>query len=306
MKVLVIGHLGQVGWEVHRCLHLASDVVGVDRAEIDLADPKAVGTLVREISPSLIVNCAAYTAVDRAETEAALAQAINADSVAAIGAAAKAIDAGVIHFSTDYVFPGDASRPYKEDDPVGPLSVYGKTKLAGELALESSGCRYWTFRTSWVYSSRGRNFVHAIIQRAKEHGSLRVVDDQHGAPTWARSLAMAVATLTLSRLQGGDNLRQLMDETKGLYHLTADGVTTWYGFAAFMMGRLQPSLGRPISVLPIKTREFQTAAIRPASSALSNERFANAFSFRLPHWEIGASLCAAEFSECLRAPTGPH
>jgi len=293
-RALVVGGEGQVGWEMQRVLHPFMQLVVPSPGELDLAQPRAAGQAVRALAPDVILNCAAYTAVDRAEQEAALAQAINADAVHEMGRAAAALGVPIVHFSTDYVFPGDGRAPYREDDPVGPLSAYGRTKLAGELALAASGAAYWTFRTSWVYAARGRNFVKAIVARAQEAGSLRVVSDQRGSPTWARTLAEVIGGLLVVPLRGGRPLAEAVGATAGVYHLTSRGETSWYEFACFVVDQLAPRLNRPVTVTPIATHEFQTVAVRPAYSVLDTTRLRDTFGVALPHWQDAAHLCLAD------------
>lgn len=293
-RVLITGARGQVGWEVARVLHPFFELVMPDRHELDLDRPGDVGAVVARFAPDLIVNCAAYTAVDRAEQEQDAARRINADSVAEMARVARDLGAPVVHFSTDYVFPGNASSPYCESDEIGPLSVYGHTKRMGEVALADSGAAYWLFRTSWVYAARGRNFVKAIAARAKDTGQLRVVDDQRGSPTWARTLAEVVGAIVGPRAGSRAKLVRHAGDTGGIYHLTSRGETTWYDFACFVTERLQPSLGRPVELTPIRTAAFPTAASRPAYSVLDTAKFQAKFGIALPHWKAAASLCLEE------------
>ncbi len=294
MRALITGARGQVGWEVARALHPFFELVTPDRDELDLDQPGEVGAVVARFAPDLIVNCAAYTAVDRAEQDQDAARRVNADSVAELARAARILGAPLVHFSTDYVFPGNASSPYRESDATGPLSAYGRTKLAGELALAESGAAYWVFRTSWVYAARGRNFVKAILARARDAGQLRVVDDQKGSPTWARTLAEVVGAIVVPHAGSRADLTRHAHHTGGIYHLTSRGEATWYEFACFVIERLQASIGRPVEVTPVSTAEFPTAAKRPSYSVLDTAKLRNAFGIALPHWKAAASLCLEE------------
>jgi len=294
MRVLVTGVGGQLGWELVRSLHAFADVIPASRNLLDLARPDTINGVVRELRPDLIINAAAHTAVDRAETERELAFRINADAVGELGRVAHAIGVPVIHFSTDYVFNGHAERPWRESDATGPLSVYGASKLAGEQALAASGATHWIFRTSWVYSARGRNFVKAILARAATQNELRVVADQRGTPTWARSLADIVTSLLQPGLRDAHALARRIDETAGLYHLTSAGETTWHGFAEFIAAALARRSVRVVPVQPVGTADFPTAATRPAYSVLDCGRFRASFDLDLPDWRVGAALCLDE------------
>jgi dTDP-4-dehydrorhamnose reductase len=262
---------------------------------MDLDRPETLAAVVAAASPDLIVNCAAYTAVDRAERDEAGARRVNSDAVAEIGRAARRLGAPVVHFSTDYVFPGDAAVPYRESDPTGPLSVYGRTKLLGERALAGSNAAHWIFRTSWVYAARGRNFVNAIVVRARDTGQLRIVDDQHGSPTWARTLAEVVGAVVAPHAGSRATLARQAEATGGVYHLTSRGETTWYGFARFVLERLQHGLGRPVEITPVTTAEFATAARRPSYSVLDTAKLRSTFGIALPSWQSAAALFLDEF-----------
>jgi len=277
--ILVTGALGQVGAELVPLLAPLGRVVAVDRAGLDLASPDAIVAKMREIAPAIVVNAAAYTAVDRAERERDLAFAVNATAPGVIAEEAKRLGALVVHYSTDYVFDGSATQPYAEDAPTGPLSVYGESKLAGERAVRASGADALVFRTSWVYGLSGANFLLTIRRLAAEREELRIVDDQTGVPNWSRAIARATARVLA---QGRDALR----ERCGLYHLSSRGSTTWHGFARAILG----DAPRP-RLVPIATREYPTPARRPAYGVLATDKFERAFGFALPEWREALSEC---------------
>lgn len=286
MRILVTGTSGQVGRDLLTTLAPLGEVVGVDRARMDLADPEAITALVRSVAPGLIFNPAAYTAVDRAETEIDAATRVNSVAPGVLAAEAARLGAWLVHYSTDYVFDGRADRPYTEDDPTNPVSVYGRTKLDGERAIAASGCRHLILRTSWVYSLRGRNFLTTMYRLARERDELRVVDDQRGAPTTSAALADAGATLARALAAGGT-------PPSGVYHMSCGGEVSWCGFARAIVDRL-PQLARALgdappdrrpAVTPIRTEDYPTPAARPRNSVLDNGRLERTFGLRLPHWE---------------------
>ena len=277
--ILLTGASGQVGFELARTLTPHGDVVACDRARLDLADPDAIAALVRATRPQLIVNAAAYTAVDRAQSEPALAQAINATAPGILAEEARRIGATLIHFSTDYVFDGAATTPYDEQAPTRPLGVYGQTKLAGEKAIAAAGATSLIFRTSWVYGLRGGNFLLTMRRLAAERDELRIVADQIGVPNWSRTLADAIATLV------GRGVPALAEHA-GVYHLSATGHTSWYEFARAIIG----DVARP-HVVPITTAEYPTPAPRPAYSVLSTTKFERSFGFALPPWGDSLARC---------------
>jgi dTDP-4-dehydrorhamnose reductase len=277
--ILVTGAAGQLGAELVSALAPHGRVVATTHADLDLADRDTIVARVRAIEPALIVNAGAYTAVDAAEREAALADAVNGLAPGVLAEEAKRIGAVLIHYSTDYVFDGNATTPYDEDAPVNPLSVYGRTKLAGERAVAASGADALVLRTSWVYSKRGRNFLTTMRRLARERPELRVVDDQTGAPNWARELARATARIVA-------NGRHFVGERRGLYHLTARGATTWYGFARAILADVPD-----VRVVPITTSEYPTPAQRPRWSVLGTARFERTFGFALPDWQASLAEC---------------
>ena len=296
--ILLTGRTGQVGSELLRLLPEIGEVVAPDRHELDLLNPDSIGRAVREIRPELIVNAAAFTAVDAAETQEAQAHAINANAPGVLAEEAKKIGAAVVHYSTDYVFDGSKRTPYEEADSGAPINLYGKTKLAGEQAVVAAGVPHLIFRTAWVYSTRGRNFLRAILRLATEKEELRVVRDQFGAPTWSRAIAEAtVKILAQLTSQDGSAANSLL-RVSGIYHLTAAGETTWYDFARAILEEafhLSPAVewfeeatrGRPLitrRIIPITTAEYPTPAARPAFSVLSNSHLIRTFGVELPHW----------------------
>jgi dTDP-4-dehydrorhamnose reductase len=279
VKILLTGRDGQVGWELARLLPALGEVAAFTRAELDLAKPDTIVDRVRAVKPDVIVNAAAYTAVDKAETDKEQATLVNAAGPGFLAAEAQARGALLIHYSTDYVFDGTKTSPYVETDPTNPLSVYGQSKLAGERAIQAIGVRHLILRTSWVYASRGRNFLLTMLKLGRERPSLRVVDDQRGAPTWARDIAAATVELLKRR-----------SPESGVYHMTAGGATTWCGFAR----EIFRVAGIETPVEPITTAEYPTPAKRPANSMLSNEKMKNTFRVSLPDWGESVERCLAE------------
>jgi dTDP-4-dehydrorhamnose reductase len=268
LKILLTGRSGQVGWELERSLAPLGQVTASDLATLDLADADATRRAVRAAKPDMIVNAAAYTAVDKAESERDAAFAVNATAPGVLAEESKRAGALLVHYSTDYVFDGTKQAPYAEDDPPNPLNVYGASKLAGERAIVASGCRHLILRTSWVYGPRGSNFMLTMLRLARERPELQVVDDQIGAPT--SSLAIARATAQLLRRGAG-----------GLYHLTAAGAVTWCGFARAILARA----GIATPVRAIRTEDYPTPAKRPRNSRLDCSRLRADFGLSLAPWE---------------------
>ena len=287
-KILVTGRDGQVGYELQHALTAHGEVVAVNRSEMDLTSAESMRACIRSVQPDLIVNAAAYTAVDKAESEPELAQQVNADAVAIIAQEAKRVGAAVIHYSTDYVFDGNKTAPYVEDDATNPLNVYGRTKLAGERALADAEIPYLVLRTSWVYGARGKNFLRTILKLAAEMPELRMVADQFGAPTWSRDIATATAAIATRWLPGN------MKDHSGVYHLTGGGETTWHGFAAEAIRMRRELLSVQnmnfAHLTAIATSEYPTPAARPKNSRLDCSKLARVFDTRLPEWR--ASLAA--------------
>jgi dTDP-4-dehydrorhamnose reductase len=296
-RILLTGKNGQIGSELLRLLPGIGEVVAPDRHELDLADPEKIRTVLRKIRPRLIVNTAAYTKVDAAESDEAGAHAINADAPAVLAEEAKKLGAAIVHYSTDYVFDGRKVTPYEEVDSASPISVYGRTKLAGEQAIRRSGVPHIILRTAWVYATRGRNFLLTILRLATEKEELRIVRDQIGAPTWSLEIA-AATTKILAQVMERSSATSAFSEVSGTYHLTAAGETTWYDFARAIVEEASytsqsipwfaaATCGRPLAtrnIIPITTEEYRTAAARPAYSVLSNSLLMQTFGVQMQDW----------------------
>jgi dTDP-4-dehydrorhamnose reductase len=290
-RILLIGSDGQVGWELRRTLAPVGQVIAASLERdtgpsVDLADAASVRRIFNEVRPDAVVNAAAYTAVDKAETERELAQAINADALHLIGELAKDARIPVVHYSTDFVFSGRTDRPYREDDEPAPLSVYGQTKLDGERALLDSGADALVLRTAWLYGVRGSNFLLTMLNLFRERTELRIVDDQIGTLTWSRMLA-EVTALVLHRVFVGE-----LDIARigGLYHVTSAGATSWFGFAE----AIREATGNGCQLLPIPTSEYPAPAHRPAYSVLDTGKFRQTFGLTLPDWRQSLALCLAD------------
>ncbi len=284
-RILLTGGQGQVGWELRRTLMTLGEVVAPDRKTLDLADPDSIRRAVQDIRPTLIVNAAAYTAVDRAEEERDLAMRVNGITPGILAEEAGRSGAAIVHYSTDYVFDGTRDAPYTESDGPNPLNVYGRTKLAGERAIQQAGVPHLILRTSWVYGGRGRNFLLTIRKLAQEREELRVVSDQIGAPTWSRLIA---ETTTQMLTVAGETW--VHPQRGGVYHLAAGGETSWYGFAKIIL----ESVNSKTRLTAISSSEYPTAAARPLNSRLSTGRLARDFGLEMPGWETGFSLCMEE------------
>ena len=291
MKLLVTGATGQVGWELARSLMPLGEVFALDRSRCDLSRPETLAALVAELAPDVIVNAAAYTAVDKAESEEVLATTINGIAVGELARAAKAAGALLVHYSTDYVFDGTKPGPYTEDDPVAPLNAYGRSKLAGEVAIRESGCDHLILRTTWVFSARGGNFMRTMLRLGAEREQLRVVADQHGAPTWARNIADATSHI-VARAQ-----HERRDGTfaSGIFNLASAGETNWHGFAEAIFAAARNSLPelalKVVSVEPIPASAYPTPAARPPNSRLAADRLAARFGIAMPHWQDALRRC---------------
>jgi len=285
VKILLTGKRGQVGWELAHALAPLGEVIAIDREDLDLAVPDRIASVVRSVRPEVLINAAAYTAVDRAESEPEAAHALNAAAVAVLAEEAKRVRALFVHYSTDYVFDGTKEAPYIEEDLPNPLNAYGRSKLAGERAIHDIGGAHLILRTSWVYSARGTNFLLTIRRLLQEKKELRVVSDQIGAPTSARGLAEATAELL--RRHGATTL----GDARGIYHATAAGSTSWHGFAK-EIARLE-RLDSPGRIVPIASSEYPTPAPRPGNSRLSNEKLLRRFGLALPRWEACLEACHA-------------
>lgn len=288
--ILLTGINGQVGFELERSLQGLGDVVALDRSRLDLADLDQVREVVRAVRPALIVNPAAYTAVDNAETDVVGATRLNTEAPAVLAEEAKRLGAALIHYSTDYVFAGTKDTPYVEDDPVDPQNVYGKTKLEGEQAIAATGCAHLIFRTSWVYGARGKNFVLTMLRLGASRPELGVVADQVGAPTWSSTIATLTADVVAQAIGAGDaGWDEWWRTHSGVYHLTASGSTSWHGFAEAIF-RLSNLENKPL-VKPIPASAYPTPARRPTNSRMSNDKLEAHFGLRAPDWEEALKLC---------------
>jgi dTDP-4-dehydrorhamnose reductase len=294
LKILLLGKNGQVGWELQRSLAPLGEVLALDRHSTphggDLSQPERLAQTVLDWRPDVIVNAAAHTAVDKAESEPELARCLNATAPAALAQAAAQIGALLVHYSTDYVFNGQGDQPWQEGDSTGPLSVYGQTKREGELAIVASGCAHLIFRTSWVYAARGGNFAKTMLRLAAERERLTVIDDQFGAPTGAD----LIADVTAHAIRA--SLRQ--PALGGLYHLVAGGQTTWHGYASHVIAqarRIQPGLALKVSeIAPVPTSAFPTPAKRPLNSRLATHKLQDTFGLVLSPWQQGVNRMLAE------------
>ncbi len=294
MKILLLGANGQVGWELRRSLISLGELVACDRTTADLEQQDNLAHLVKSLAPDIIVNAAAYTAVDRAETEVDKANLINAKAVGLLAKLAAESGAWLVHYSTDYVFNGAGQKAYKETDATSPLNIYGASKLAGEQAIVESGCQHLIFRTSWVYGAHGHNFVKTILRLGQERDELKIVGDQIGAPTGAELIA-DVTALALYRI--------MLDSSKasslsGIYHLTASGETSWHGYAQYILN-LAAEKGVKLKVLSeqvtsITTAEYPVPAKRPMNSRLDLEKIQTIFGVSLPHWQVGVGRVLSE------------
>jgi dTDP-4-dehydrorhamnose reductase len=295
MKILLLGKNGQVGWELQRALAPLGDVVALDfdspgPLSADFTKPDSLTQTVRAVAPQIIVNAAAHTAVDKAESEPELARTINAAAPGVLAREAAACGAWLMHYSTDYVFDGSGTRPWVEDASTGPLSVYGKTKLEGEQLIRASACRHLIFRTSWVYAARGGNFAKTMLKLAKERDRLTVIDDQIGAPTGADLLADLSAHALRTALA--------RPEVSGTYHAVAQGETSWYGYARHVIGFARAA-GQPIKVAQeaieaVPTSAFPTPAKRPCNSRLDTRKLQQTFGLALPSWQSGVERLLTE------------
>jgi len=286
-RILITGKTGQVGYELERSLQGLGEIVAVDRSQMDLADLDQVRDVIRRVKPTLIVNPAAYTAVDKAESEPALALRINGEAPGVMAEEAKRLGAAMIHYSTDYVFDGTKDGAYVESDPTCPVNVYGSSKLAGEQVIQAAGIPHLILRTSWVYSTHGKNFLLTMRRLAQEREELGIVSDQFGAPTWSRTIADTTAHIVAQSLAAADP-QQWWKERSGLYHLTAQGRTTWFGFTEEIMAHA--SVQKKPRLKPILAQDYPVPARRPTNSVLSSQRLINTFC-GLPQWKDALALC---------------
>lgn len=288
-RVLILGAHGQLGKELQAAFCDAGEIIAFDRAACDLSNPSGIRAAIRETRPGVILNAAAYTAVDRAESEPDLAMRINGEAPGIIAEEAKKIGALLVHYSTDYVFDGSKREPWVEDDPVRPLNVYGATKLAGERNIHNLGGRFLIFRTSWVFAPHGNNFLRTMLRLGQERPELKIVNDQNGAPTSALALAQATRQVINSLADRSP------EDLNGIYHITCSGETTWAGFAQAIFARAHAGKSWA-TVIGIPSSAYPTAAMRPANSVLSNRKLKAAFDVKLPSWEeaLGKTLRTLE------------
>jgi dTDP-4-dehydrorhamnose reductase len=294
MRILLTGKNGQVGYELERSLQGLGQVIALDRSQMDLANLSQVRSVIQSIKPDMIINSAAYTAVDKAESEPVIARTINAEAPGVMAQEAAKLGAVMIHYSTDYVFDGSKNGAYLETDATGPMSVYGASKLAGEQAVIASGAMHLILRSSWVYGMRGKNFLLTMLRLAQERDQLRIVADQRGAPTWCRTIAdvsaHVVAQAHLTRQARFD--LDWWRERSGVYHLACQGETTWFGFTQAILERAQAGhlLDKTCELTPIAAVDYPTPAKRPANSVLSCDKFMRTFC-GLPQWDAALRLC---------------
>jgi len=284
MKILLTGKTGQVGGELNNILQDIGELVSVEREHLDLSKITSIEPAILDIQPDIIINAAAYTAVDKAEEESELAMTVNGIAPGVLAKAAKKIESSLIHYSTDYVFDGRSDSPYHEEDITYPLSIYGKSKLAGEKNIAEAGIPYLILRTSWVYSLQGKSFLRTIKKLAEEKDTLRIVDDQIGAPTWAHSIALATRKILKQYLRDGSD-----PSLSGIFHLTCKGRSSWYDFAKEILNI--SSASQNTQLLPIPTSEYPTPATRPLYSLLSNDKLEKTFGFKMPHWHDSLKDC---------------
>lgn len=291
-EILVLGRQGQIAWELQVALATLGNVTMLGSQELDLTNPDRIGDKIRQIQPDIIVNAAAYTAVDKAETEPELCMSLNATAPRLLAELALESQALLVHYSTDYVFDGTKTSPYLETDLTNPLGVYGASKLAGEQAIIQVDCPHLILRTTWVYGDRGKNFLLTILRLAAERSELKIVSDQIGAPTWSRSIAIATSQI----------LAQCLDDRslRGLYHLSAAGQTSWHGFAGEIVRQVRDLYPRHLkieNILPISTSEYPTPAQRPANSVLDNSKVLADFGVQLPDWNLSLGQLLARWEQ---------
>jgi dTDP-4-dehydrorhamnose reductase len=298
MRLLVTGANGQVGWELSRSLMPLGEVVALDHRQCDFSRPESLPSLIRSIKPDVVVNAAAYTAVDKAEHEEKLAMTVNGTAVGVIAEESRKAGILLVHYSTDYVFDGAKETPYTEEDVPHPINAYGRSKLAGDAAVLQAGGAYVILRTSWVYASRRHNFVHTILRLARQREELRIVADQIGAPTWARNIADATAPI----IRAACNEQEQGQSASGIFNLAASGATSWYGFAEAILedGKRHALLSAQHlpQLRPIPSEEYPLPAARPKNSRLAEDRLSKRFGIVLPNWKQGLSLCIEEMKMC--------
>jgi dTDP-4-dehydrorhamnose reductase len=281
LKILITGAKGQVGWELQRTMSTLGSITAIDREELDLANFDEVRRFVRELRPGLIVNAAAYTAVDLAESQPDVAHLLNAEVPRVLAEEARDLRVPFLTYSTDYVFDGTADQPYTEDSKPNPISAYGRSKLAGDCAVQKVGGAFLILRTAWVYGARGKNFLLTMLRLAKERSELRVVDDQVGSPTWCRSIAEATAKVVTQGVESGTGLFEFVEKNRGIYNVVATGSTSWFGFTQAILERVRSNA----KVTPISSSEYPTPAKRPKFSILSTDKLQQTFGIVMPNWK---------------------
>jgi dTDP-4-dehydrorhamnose reductase len=303
LNILIIGKKGQVSWELQRSMGLLGRIQCVGRPELDLADPDRVCRLVREVAPDLLINAAAYTAVDQAESEPELAMKINGEAPGIMAEEMKRLGGLMVHYSTDFVYDGSGTSPWTESNSAAPLNAYGASKLAGDRAVAAASPAHLIFRTSWVYSARGRNFLRTVLRLAESGKALRIVDDQTGSPTWSRDIATTTAMVITQLVRGASersrHLSAQAADCSGIYHMSSSGYVTWHGFARAILDqsqRLGLTEGIP-QLTAISTPEFPTPACRPHNSRLCNEKLRSTFGITMPPWHESLGFVMQEIAE---------
>jgi dTDP-4-dehydrorhamnose reductase len=286
--IMLIGKNGQLGWELQRTLAPLGKIIALDRQQLDLSNPDQIRERVREIKPRLIINAAAYTGVDQAEKEEALAREVNGVAPGLLAEEAKRLKAGIVHYSTDYVFDGERNHPYTEEDDPKPQNMYGKSKLEGEKAIQAIGIPYLILRTSWLFGMRGDNFLLKILKLSQEKKELRIVDDQLGSPTWSRMVAEGTAQILAQ-------VHMNLCDKGGVYHLSSAGYTSWYGFAQAILEMAGELVPNSINVFPIATSDYLSLAQRPLDSRLCIHKLSNIFGIRLPFWRDSLELAISSY-----------
>ena len=293
MKILLFGKNGQVGWELNRSLQPLGEVIATGREDVDFSEPESLRQIVQDISPDVIVNAVAYTAVDKAEEEEGLAAKVNSITPGVLAEEALKLNALLVHYSTDYIFDGTKESPYSETDKPNPINAYGRTKLAGEQAIQLSGCDHLIFRTSWVYASRGHNFLLTMLKLAQEREKLSIVNDQIGSPTSAR----LIADTTVLCVQQAMKEKLVGIFSSDLYHLTTSGYTSWHGFTKEIVKLASSSLGLQLTIKELKaipTSDYPAPAARPMNSRLALTKLESVFTVEMPDWKKSLSICLAE------------
>ncbi len=292
MRVVLFGKNGQVGWELQHSLAPLGEVIALGRKEVDFLDLKGLQRFTLEAKPDLIINAAAYTLVDKAESEPEIAMTVNGEAPGVLAEAAKKLNAGLVHYSTDYVFDGTKREPYSEEDEPNPINVYGETKLAGDRSIQESGCAHIIIRTSWVYGTRGNNFFLTLLRLAREREVLKIVDDQIGCPTWCRAIAQATSGILSDMTAEDRSIVDHMGEIEGIYNYSSAGKASWFEFAKAILAS-DPKRSEHVAreVIPIPTTDYPTPARRPVFSVFSTNRIQAVFGIETPSWEKQLSAC---------------